>query len=626
MNLIRYLWVAVLATVLAACGGGGGSAGTTTGSSAVQPLRVAAPSEISLLPGASASFTISGGQPPYSVTIDNASIAQAGVSTSNTVTVGAVADGQAKVQVRDARSNLVEFTVKVVSTPVAALFTTAPSALTLPPGISQNFSIQGGKTPYSVSSNRSSIAVGSISGTVLQITSILTGVAKLRINDADGKTIEIDVTVQAAEGNLTVTPNAGSISTTDQILTTISGGVSPYRVVVSNASIANAGIRNSNQVVISPVKAGTTTITVFDSENKIVVYSLTVTEVAVSLFTTAPATVNLAPASNQTFSVVGGKPPYIVSSDRISVVNATLSGSILQINGASTGSANIRIIDSLGASVSVAVVVVANGGALAILPTSGTTRIPAQITAGISGGVPPYRATVINSTIASVIINDQNQLLINPLKIGATTINVFDAENKVVTYTLTTTGVALSVSPDEVTTFIDLPSQVVITGGTPPYRVTPGIPGAFQASISGNIMTVTPTLASSSLAITVFDKDDNSVIFTLTGLATQPSIRLSPRLLAVSERDTQDIVFTVFGATGAITVFSSDPNLLSASVSGNTVTVKTGNQTTRCVAADLDVTITAIDSTRAVGISTITIRDNGNTAAIAAVAGSNCPP
>lgn len=764
----------LLVALTTACGGGGGSPGTTTGSSSptVQLLRVAAPAEISLLPGASASFPISGGQAPYSVTVDNSSVVQASVSASNDVTVGAVADGQAKVQVRDARSNLAEFTVKVLSPPVVALFTTAPSALTLLPGVNQNFSIKGGKIPYSVSSNRPSIAIGSISGTVFQISSILTGAAKLRINDADGKTIEVDVTVQAAGGDLAVTPNSGSISTSDQILTTISGGVSPYRVVVGNASIANASIRNSNQVLISPVKAGTTTITVFDSENKIVVYSLAVTEVAVDLFTTAPATVNLtpasnqtfsvvggkppytvssdkisvasatisgstlqinglvtgssnirivdalgaplnvtvvvassggtlavlpnsgsistsdqilatisggvppyrvvtenisianatirnsnqviispikagattitildsenkivvyslnvtevavglfttapatvnlAPASNQTFSVVGGKPPYTVSSDRLSVVGATISGSILQINGVSTGSASIRIVDSLGVSINVAVVVAASGGALAILPTSGSVRIPDQITAGISGGVPPYRATVINTSIANVIINSQNQLVINPLKIGATTINVFDAENKVVTYTLTTTGIALAVSPSTASTFIDVPAQVVITGGTPPYRVTPGIPGVFRASISGDIMTVTPTLASSSLAISVFDQDNNSIIFTLTGLASQPSIRLSPNTLTVSERDTQDIVFTVFGATGAITAFSSDTNLLSAAVSGNTVTVKTGSQTTRCVAADTDVIVTVIDSTRASATAVVTLKDN----------------
>ena len=67
------------------------------------------------------------------------------------------------------------------------------------------------------------------------------------------------------------------------------------------------------------------------------------------------------------------------------------------------------------------------------------------------------------------------------------------------------------------------------------------------------------------------------------------------------------------GAAGAINAFSSDVTRLSATVAADnrTVTLTTGSNGNRCVAIDSPVTITVIDSTRATGVATVTIKDNG---------------
>ena len=55
-------------------------------------------------------------------------------------------------------------------------------------------------------------------------------------------------------------------------------------------------------------------------------------------------------------------------------------------------------------------------------------------------------------------------------------------------------------------------------------------------------------------------------------------------------------------------MFSSDTKRLQASISGNTVTVRTGSS--RCVNVDTDVNIDVIDSKGAKGTAVITIKDN----------------
>ena len=116
MNLIRYLWVAVLATVLAACGGGGGSAGNPGGVApvvpVVPPLFTTAPTSLTIALGASQEFSISGGASPYSVVSNDASVAIAGVSGSK-LTIGGITAGAAGVSIRDAVGATVAITVSV---------------------------------------------------------------------------------------------------------------------------------------------------------------------------------------------------------------------------------------------------------------------------------------------------------------------------------------------------------------------------------------------------------------------------------------------------------------------------------------------------------------------------------
>ncbi len=388
MNLLKYLIGLAVAMVLMACGGGGGSPGTISGSGNPQALSVAAPSTVTVAPGAALSFAINGGQTPYAAVSDNSSITQVAIAQGSNLIIGGILEGTSKVQVRDAKSALVEIAVTVSAGPV------------------------------------------------------------------------------------------------------------------------------------------------------------------VPLYTTAPATLSMAPSTAQSFSIGGGRAPYVVFSDKVSVATATVNGMVLGVNAIAVGVANLKISDALGATISVAV------------------------------------------NVAS-------------------------------------SGVPLSISPTTASTFVNMPVEVIVTGGTPPYKLGGSIPAAVsvvQDTINPSKFIVTPLLVSSGLDITFLDSQNASAKFTLTGIAGQPTIRMSPNAVTVSETDTQPIILTVFGATGAVTAFSSDLGLLKATVSGNTITVDTGTRGSRCVAADTSVNINVVDSTGALATAVILLKDNGNTVDGTGALISKCPP
>ena len=224
---------------------------------------------------------------------------------------------------------------------------------------------------------------------------------------------------------------------------------------------------------------------------------------------------------------------YVAISSNAGVATVSLAGTNLTVTGVAVGNANVVVRDSAGATVTFNVVVGAIP--LAITPGGATGIINDILIATITGGTPPYRASVGNLLVANAVIQNSNELRVTLLQVGNTIATVLDANNQ-------------------------------------------------------------------------------SVAFTLVSNAATPGIRLSPGAVTISEFDSQPIVFTVFGAAGAINAFSSDVTRLIATVSADnrTVTLTTGSNGNRCVplGIDLPVTITVIDSTRASGVATVTIKDN----------------
>jgi hypothetical protein len=169
----------------------------------------------------------------------------------------------------------------------------------------------------------------------------------------------------------------------------------------------------------------------------------------------------------------------------------------------------------------------------------------------------------------------------------------------------------LSVTPNSATGIIDDILVATIVGGAPPYRASVGNILVATASIVGSDQLTIQLKQTGQTVITVLDANNQSAPYSVTSNAATPGIRLSPSVLTVSEKDNQAITLSVYGATGSISVFSSDIALLRAAVVGSKVSVTTGSNGTRCVAANTPVVITVVDSTGASALATVTIADNG---------------
>lgn len=543
MNLIRYFLVALLVTVLAACGGGGGSAGSPGGVAPDAPV-----------------------------------------------------------------------------VPVALpLFTTAPASLTTAVGAAQEFSITGGSSPYSVVSNDAAVVTAGVNGSRLTIGGIASGAAIVLIRDAIGATVSVNVTVKGAAlrelfttaaSNVVISVGLASAQTYN-----VGGGTGPYTATSSNVSIASAVLTGNNFTVIGLV-AGSANIVIRDSVGASTTVAVTVQPVSnLALFTTAPVTITVASGAAPTYSVGGGTGPYFATSSNIGIVTASVLGNTLTVSGVSGGSANIVVRDSAGAltTVAVTVQVASNVALFTTAPTNLTVAIGNSPVYTVGGGTGSgYVAISSNVGVVTVNLAGTN-LTVTGVAVGSANVVVRDSAGATVTFNVVVGAIPLAITPGGATGIINDILIATITGGTPPYRASVGNVLVASASIqNANELRVQLLQAGTTIA-TILDANNQSVAFTLISNTATPGIRLSPGAVTISEFDSQPIVFTVFGAAGAINAFSSDVTRLSAMVAADnrTVTLTTGSNGNRCVAFDLPVTITVIDSTRATGVATVTIKDNG---------------
>jgi len=616
MRRLKLLLGVFLAVLIVACGGGG-DPGTNSTSSTI-PLFTTAPDTLTLAPGASQEFTIGGGKAPYSAASDNSAIAIVWVN-GNLLDVGGVAAGTAGVTIRDSAGASVKVALSVSSSPAKVLYTTAPSSITVAIGSAwaQTYSIDGGTGPYTVTSSNTLIATVAMAGNNYIVTGVSAGTTNILIRDSAGGTVNVSVSVAVASSlplyttaPPSLTLGIGPVGAAQPYL--VGGGTGPYTATSDNSNVAAVSLQGVN-LTITGLTAGSASIFVRDSAGTIVTLRVTVVGAAiVPLFTTAPPSVTIAISSTQTYGVGGGTGPYTATSSNASVADVTLVGNSLKVTGITAGSANVVIRDSQGATVNVAVTVPAASTVplFTTAPPSVTIAIGSTQTYGVGGGTGPYTATSSNTSVAVVSLVGNN-LLVTGLKAGSASIVVRDAVGATVPVAVTVGLAPLSLTPNSATGIIDDVLVATIVGGAPPYRASVGNILVAAASIVGSDQLTIQLKQTGQTVITVLDANNQSAPYSVTSNAATPGIRLSPSVLTVSEKDNQAITLSVYGATGSISVFSSDIALLRAAVVGSKVSVTTGSNGTRCVAANTPVVITVVDSTGASALATVTIADNG---------------
>jgi len=202
-----------------------------------------------------ATFTVSGGAPPYAVhsaDTSTATVSPASGTATTTFTVTSVAVGATSIVITDDGGATTTIPVSIAAHPLTTSVTPGTdgafsgSTLTLIPGATATIALSGGSGIYSASSNAPGVAaVSAGTSSPYTLTAASTGTATVTLGDTLGDTvgsgpqaITVDVVTPLAVNPASVTFAAYGSSGTQTV--TATGGLAPY--LVNGAATQSTGL------------------------------------------------------------------------------------------------------------------------------------------------------------------------------------------------------------------------------------------------------------------------------------------------------------------------------------------------------------------------------------------------
>lgn len=404
----------------------------------------------------------------------------------------------------------------------------------------------------------------------------------------------------------------------------VTGGTRPYSAASSNSAVALASVADGT-LSIAAVRGDTTpvNVTVTDAKGAKATLSVTVTNSPQQgSFSISARDIALQPGATRTLTISGGTAPFSTSSLSPGIATASVSGTSLTITGVAEGShAEVRVIDSQGVVQSVRVTVAApipSASGLAFtanMPANLALRPRNSVTYTLGGGTPPYSVASTNTAVINPTVQGA-ALILATGQAGNATLTLTDAVGTTLTqrvYVQTTSAplalVQTAVSGTRLTT-----TDIGIIGGMPPYSVVANNATAAAASgavVNGDVLRISLLEVGGPASVSVRDSEGATATVSVTVTAVLSNLSVSPSALTISERMAAGtaIPVRIIGGKAPYLVFTSRPNLLSATVSGDQLTVSP--PVTPCVDGATQVFVTVIDATGASATTQITVTDNG---------------
>ncbi|MDQ9168922.1 hypothetical protein Q8A64_00705 [Oxalobacteraceae bacterium R-40] len=262
----------------------------------------------------------------------------------------------------------------------SALYTTAPSAITLTAGRPATYTVGGGVAPYRVTSSNTVTVTATIQGSTLTINPVATSEPResggfdptnIVVTDATGKSTAIAVTVPIrGQGmQLSVLPRLLTIGDcVTNIPFVFSGGTPPFRILttdneaISVTAVQQLGNDHYYLATIGPVGTWITplvhTLTVLDSQSRAAVTEITIPAFLGHtscpdngpLLQAIPSSANAHVSQILTFELRGGdgtfSPPTSSNDSIASVVSQT--GASFMVQARSPGTALITVASGDG--------------------------------------------------------------------------------------------------------------------------------------------------------------------------------------------------------------------------------------------------------------------------------------
>lgn len=245
---------------------------TVTGAGQNVALYTTAPESLRMTSKITSDFVINGGVAPYVVTTTDAEVVTGSVS-GNKLTIASGAVGRGMLNVRDAAGTLLVITVNVAGEYPVALYSTAPSSVTLNPGSTPTYMIEGGVAPYIASTSNTDVALASIvGGNQLQIKGISAGLADIMVFDRTGASFKVAATVGGGTGTVplySTSPDAITVAVGAAPTYKIAGGAAPYTVTSGNVVVATV-TQTTNTFTVKGISAGQAGVSIRDANGSAV--------------------------------------------------------------------------------------------------------------------------------------------------------------------------------------------------------------------------------------------------------------------------------------------------------------------------------------------------------------------
>ena len=575
----------------------------------VKVLDLVVPGEhITLLKGNTATRTISFGN-DYKVATTDAAIATATIA-NNLLTIEAISKGNALVTVKDLVSEKVQtFSVTVESQPLA--LSVATVALTK--GEKVAVAIVSGNSSYTVSVADTAVAAATVSGTTVTVTGVGVGTTKITVKDADDKTAELSVTVNAF--SLTLERNAVEVNADAAVEVAITAGNGNYTLQVADNSKATATIVG-DKVRIEGKAAGTTKVTVKDSQNKTAEITVTVKPRGLSLERTA-LTINAGTTAE--VAIFSGNGGYTVQVADNSKVTASVVNNKVRIEAKAAGTTKVTLKDGQNKTAEITVTV--NAFSLTLERNAVELNPDDTAEVSITNGNGNYTLQVAdNSKAIATIVG--NKVRIEGKAAGTTKVTVKDSQNKTAEITVTVKPRGLSLERTALTINAGTTAEVAIFSGNGGYTVQVADNSKVTASVVNNKVRIEGKAAGTT-KVTVKDSQNKTAEITVTVNAF--SLTLERNAVELNPDDTAEVSIT--NGNGNYTLQVADNSKATATIVGNKVriegkaagttkvTVKDGQNKT----AEITVTVNAFSLTLERTALTI---NAGTTAEVAITAGN----
>ena len=345
-------------------------------------LYTTAPPALTIGVGAAVArtFTIGGGNAPYTVISSDSNVATVSMLGANQWTVTGIAMGSATVRILDA-TGADRAEVVVALTVGAPELRMTPDKLTMPIGLTAIAKISGGQPPYVLAGGIPAAITAEIKGDELHITGSLASKLDVTVADSAGQTVKIEVEINTATTSIRLSPSVVFVSETDNqpLQFNIFGAVGDVCVFSSNPSLlkpTKSTCSSDKKITIDTGPQGNrcvdgdteVTIRVVDSASSVGEALITVrdngADCGLGAFRVSPSSLNISGTAIADVKVIGAKDFDNVTATTADAAIATASvdklAGVIRIKGAGRGTTTILVVENTAPRRSATITVTVN--------------------------------------------------------------------------------------------------------------------------------------------------------------------------------------------------------------------------------------------------------------------------